>query len=109
MVEYAFSLDSTFASLADPTRRDILARLQECSMNVSEVAEPYDMSLAAISKHLKILEQAKLINKRRRGKERIVSLEPEAMVEATEYLKRYEQRWLDRFDRLEQYLRETEE
>jgi DNA-binding transcriptional ArsR family regulator len=109
MVEYRLSLDTTFASLADPTRRDILTRLQECSMNVSEIAEPYDMSLAAISKHLKILEHAKLIIKRRKGKERIVSLEPAAMIEAAEYLRGYEQQWIERFDRLDAYLKESKE
>jgi len=106
MVEYTFPLDSVFGSLADPTRRDILARLQLGQLNVSEVAEPYDMSLAAISKHLKILEQAKLIVKRRKGKERIVSLQPAAMIQAAEYLKQYEQLWNERFDRLESLLNE---
>ena len=106
MVEYTFPLDSVFGSLADPTRRDILARLQLGQLNVSEVAEPYDMSLAAISKHLKILEQAKLIVKRRKGKERIVSLQPATMMQAAEYLKQYEQLWNERFDRLESFLNE---
>jgi len=106
MVEYAFSLDGIFGSLADPTRRDILSRLQLGQLNVSEIAEPYDMSLAAVSKHLKILEQAKLIMKRRKGKEQIVSLEPTAMMQAARYLEQYEQMWNDRFDRLEMYLKE---
>lgn len=106
MVEYTLSLDTTFASLADATRRDILTRLQHGRMNVTEIAEPYDMSLAAISKHLKILEHAKLIVKRRRGKEQIVSLEPAAMAQAAVYLKQYEQLWNERLDRLEQYLNE---
>lgn len=104
MVELTFPLDSVFGSLADPTRRDILSRLQAGSLNVSEIAEPYDMSLAAVSKHLKILEQAKLIMKRRKGKERIVSLRPKAMIEAAEYLKQYEQMWQERLDRLEMYI-----
>lgn len=106
MVELTFPLDTIFGSLADPTRRDILGRLQYGELNVTEVAEPYDMSLAAISKHLKILEQAKLIRKRRQGKERVVSLAPEAMMQAADYFKQYEQMWSDRFDRLEMYLRE---
>lgn len=106
MVEYTLPLDSIFGSLADPTRRDILSRLQSGSLNVSEVAEPYDMSLAAISKHLKILEQAKLIMKRRKGKERIVSLEPQALAQASEYLHQYEQLWSERFERLERFLNE---
>lgn len=106
MVEYTFPLDIIFGSLADPTRRDILSRLQDGQLNVSEVAEPYDMSLAAISKHLKILEKAKLICKRRQGKQQIVTLEPRAMMQATNYLKQYEQLWNERFDRLEQLLNE---
>jgi DNA-binding transcriptional ArsR family regulator len=106
MVEYTLPLDSVFASLADPTRRDILTRLQLGSLNVSEVAEPYDMSLAAISKHLKILEHAKLIMKRRKGKERMVSLEPQALAQASEYLRQYEQLWSERFERLERFLNE---
>ncbi len=106
MVEYTFPLDTIFGSLADPTRRDILSRLQDGQLNISEVAEPYDMSLAAVSKHLKILEKAKLIMKRRQGKQQIVTLEPRAMMQATNYLKQYEQLWNERFDRLEQLLNE---
>lgn len=106
MVELTFPLDTIFGSLADPTRRDILSRLQDGALNVSEIAEPYDMSLAAVSKHLKILEQAELIVKKRQGKERIVSLQPKAIVEAAEYLKQYEQLWLERFERLDAFLKE---
>jgi len=106
MVEYALPLDFVFGSLADPTRRDILDRLQLGDMNVSEVAEPYDMSLAAISKHLKILEQARLIVKRKAGKERIVCLQPQAMRQASKYLQQYEQLWNTRLDRLDTFLKE---
>lgn len=99
MVEFTLQmtgLDGIFGSLADPTRRDILDRLQLGELNVTEVAEPYDMSLAAISKHLKILEQAGIIRKRRQGKERIVSLAPETMMQAADYLKQYECMWNER-------------
>jgi DNA-binding transcriptional ArsR family regulator len=106
MVELTFPLDNIFGSLADPTRRDILTRLQTGSLNVSEVANAYDMSLAAVSKHLQILERAKLITKRRQGKERIVSLRPTAIMEAAEYLQQYERVWTERFDRLEHFLNE---
>jgi DNA-binding transcriptional ArsR family regulator len=92
MVEYVLPLDSIFASLADPTRRDILERLQLGRMNVTDIAEPYDMSLAAVSKH------------RRKGKEQIVSLQPQALTQGYKYLKQYEQLWNDRLDRLELYL-----
>lgn len=100
------TLDEVFGSLADATRRDILSRLRLGELNVTEVAQPYGISLAAISKHLKILEQACLIRKRRHGKERIVSLSPEAMRQAGEYLQQYEQLWNQRFDRLEIILKE---
>jgi len=106
MVEQVFSLDEIFGSLADPTRRDILSRLQVGPMNVSEIAAPYDMSLAAVSKHLKILAQAKLIIKRRKGKEQIISLQPQTTMQAALYLKEYEQLWTERFDRLETFLKE---
>ncbi len=106
MVEYAMQLDNVFGSLADPTRRDILQRLQLGSLNVSEIAAVYNVSLAAISKHLKILEQARLVVKRKKGKERIVSLDANAMRQAVHYLKQYEQLWNDRFDRLEIILKE---
>jgi DNA-binding transcriptional ArsR family regulator len=110
MVEYPMAqtmmLDGVFGSLADATRRDILSRLQRGELNVTEVAQPYGISLAAISKHLKILEQARLIRKRRRGKERIVSLSPTAMRQAAEYFQQYEQLWNQRFDTLEIILKE---
>ena len=106
MVNYAISLDMIFGSLADPTRRDILDRLRYGELNVGEVAEPYQMSLPAISKHLKILEQAKLIRKRKDGKERIVALEPAAMEQAADYVRQYEQMWNERFDRLDKLLKE---
>src|SRR4051794_9199986 len=107
MVEYSLSLDNIFASLADPTRRDILDRVVEQELTVSEIAQPYDMSLAAISKHLKILEKAKLIIKRRRGKEQLVSVAPYAFKDASEYLERYQEIWEQRLDSLGEYLKST--
>jgi DNA-binding transcriptional ArsR family regulator len=109
MVEYTLSLDSIFGSLADPTRRDILQRVAGQELTVGEIAQPYDMSLAAISKHLKVMERAKLIIKRRKGKEQMVRLAPRAFADASEYLEWYKQRWESRFDSLENYLKETEE
>jgi DNA-binding transcriptional ArsR family regulator len=107
MAEYTFQLDLVFHSLADPTRRDILMRLQREELNISDIARPYAMSLAAISKHLKILEKAQLIIKRRVGQERYVSLTPEAMKQAADYLRQYEAMWDERFDRLEKVLDEA--
>ncbi len=108
MVEYTLPLDNIFHSLADPTRRDILARVKERPLTVSEVARAYDMSLAAISKHLKVMEKAKLISKRRRGKERVVCAVPDALKEADDYLNAYRRMWDERFDRLEMLLKEGE-
>ncbi|HSX45984.1 MAG TPA: metalloregulator ArsR/SmtB family transcription factor [Candidatus Saccharimonadia bacterium] len=105
MVEYALSLDSVFSSLADPTRRDILQRVSKQRMSVSEIAQPYDLSFAAISKHLKVLEKAKLIAKRRRGKEQIVELSLSGLAEANQYLEAYRQMWEERFEALDELLR----
>jgi DNA-binding transcriptional ArsR family regulator len=107
MVEYTFPLDSVFGSLADPTRRDILDRVAGRELTVSEIAQPYDMSLAAVSKHLKILEKAQLIIKRRRGKEQLVSMRPQALSDASEYLERYIHLWEERLDSLGTYLEST--
>jgi DNA-binding transcriptional ArsR family regulator len=105
MVEYTLNLDSVFGSLADPTRRDILQRLTGQEMSVSELAQPYEhLTLAAISKHLKVLEKARLIIKHRRGKQQIVQLAPQTLTEATDYLESYRQMWEGRLDALEEYL-----
>jgi DNA-binding transcriptional ArsR family regulator len=104
MFDQALNLDTIFGSLADPTRRDILRRVAGTELTVSEIAAPYSLSLAAISKHLKILEQAKLIMKRRQGKQQVVSLSPPAFADAAEYLDWYRRLWEQRFDALEDYL-----
>jgi DNA-binding transcriptional ArsR family regulator len=106
MVEYSLSLDSIFGSLADPTRRDILRRIAEKELPVSEIAQPYNMSLAAISKHLKILTNAKLVMKRRKGKQQFISLSPAAFKDAETYLRQYGQQINRQFDALEKYLSE---
>jgi DNA-binding transcriptional ArsR family regulator len=105
MLEQTLNLNSIFASLADATRRDILRRLLDRrELSVTEVAEPYDLSLAAISKHLQYLERAKLISKRRQGKQQVVSLSPPAFAGAAEYLEWYRRLWEQRFDSLEVFL-----
>ncbi|MGH7156719.1 MAG: ArsR/SmtB family transcription factor [Candidatus Saccharimonadales bacterium] len=106
MVEYSFSLDSTFGALSDPTRRDILRRLANGEFSVGELAKPYSLTFAAVSKHLKVLERAKLIIKRRRGREQMVSLAPQAFADAAEYLEWYRSLWENRLDALESYLKE---
>jgi DNA-binding transcriptional ArsR family regulator len=109
MVEYVLNLDSIFASLADPTRRDMLRRISKEELSVGEVAKPYDLTFAAISKHLKVLEKAKLIIKRRNGREQIVSIAPEALKTADDYLEFYRQFWEVKFDSLDKYLKESKE
>jgi DNA-binding transcriptional ArsR family regulator len=104
MVEYK-SLDLIFGSLSDPTRRDILRRVSRKSLTVSEIACAYDMSLAAVSKHLKVLEKAKLIVKHRKGKEHIVEISPPALADAEKYLHHYRGVWEERLDSLENYLK----
>jgi DNA-binding transcriptional ArsR family regulator len=107
MVEYAFSLDNIFGALADPTRRDILRRVSSTEMSVGEIARYYDLTFAAVSKHLKVLERAKMIIKRRKGKEQIVSLAPQALADASEYLDWYKRFWEARLDALAVYLEES--
>jgi DNA-binding transcriptional ArsR family regulator len=106
MVEYTMNLDNVFGSLADPTRRDILKRLTVSELTVTQVAAVYDISLAAISKHLRVLEKANLIHKRKEGKQHIVQLSPAAFKDASEYLKYYENLWTERFDALDAFLKE---
>jgi DNA-binding transcriptional ArsR family regulator len=107
MVEYTFSLDNIFGALADPTRRDILRRVSSAEMSVGEIARYYDLTFAAVSKHLKVLEKAKMIIKRRKGKEQIVSLAPQALADASEYLDWYKRFWETRLDALAVYLEES--
>ncbi|HEX5456502.1 MAG TPA: metalloregulator ArsR/SmtB family transcription factor [Candidatus Saccharimonadales bacterium] len=109
MVEYTMQLDSIFGALADSTRRDILRRIARGEMSISEIAEPYSLTFAAISKHLKVLEKAKLITKRRRGKEQVVYLAPKAFASAEEYLEFYRSLWEDRLNSLDKYLNEGKE
>ena len=86
MVEYNLSLDSIFNSLSDPTRRDILERVSIEELSINQIALPYDISLAAVSKHIKNLESAQLIVKRRRGKQIFVFLSPASFKDANNYL-----------------------
>jgi DNA-binding transcriptional ArsR family regulator len=106
MVEYTITLDSIFSSLADPTRRDILKRLINQELTIGELAKPYDLSFAAISKHIKVLEKAQLIIKKRRGKEQMVSVVPYALKDAADYLDNYRMLWDERFQSLDKLLKE---
>jgi DNA-binding transcriptional ArsR family regulator len=108
MVEYTLQLDSIFGSLADPTRRDILARVARAEYSVGELVALYDVSFAAISKHLKVLENAQLITKRKEGKRHVIAANPVGLKSADEYLEQYRQMWQGRFDKLEALLSEEE-
>ena len=101
-------LSATFSALADPTRRAILARLAVGETNVTELAEPFAMSLPAVTKHLKVLENAGLISRGREAQYRPCRLEPKALKAATDWLDAYRQLWEDRLDGLELYLRELQ-
>lgn len=109
MVEYTLSLDSIFGALSDPTRRGILQQVSNNELSVGQIARQYDLTFSAVSKHLKVLERAQLILKRRSGKEQMVILAPDALVPASEYLEAYRVMWESRFDALDQYLKETKE
>src|SRR5690349_23848148 len=99
-------LDATFAALADPTRRAILARLAAGEASVMELAEPFDMSQPAISKHLKVLERAGLISRGRDAQRRPCRLEAAPLRDATTYLERYRQLWEARFQSVDDILEE---
>jgi DNA-binding transcriptional ArsR family regulator len=99
-------LSATFAALADPTRRAILARLTSGDVSVMELAEPFDMSLPAISKHLKVLESAGLISRGRDAQRRPCRIEAAPLKEASQWMERYRRFWDDSFDRLDDYLKE---
>ena len=98
-------LSTAFAALADPTRRAILARLALGEASVTELAEPFDMSLPAISKHLKVLEHAGMIAQSREKQWRPRRLEPAPLKEAAEWLENYRRFWEQSFDRLDAYLK----
>jgi DNA-binding transcriptional ArsR family regulator len=98
-------LSAKFSALANPTRRAILARLALGETSVSELAEPFAMSLPAVSKHLKVLENAGLIKRGREAQWRPARIEPEALNEVDSWLDRYRQLWEERFDRLDAYLK----
>jgi DNA-binding transcriptional ArsR family regulator len=99
-------LSVTFAALADPTRRAILARLAQGEATVLELAEPFDLSLPAVSKHLKVLQRAGLITQGRRAQWRPCRIEPARLKDVSNWLEEYRHIWDERFGRLDEYLRE---
>jgi len=101
-------LTTTYAALADPTRRAILARLATGEATVGELAEPFAMSLPAVSKHLKVLERAGLITRRRKAQWRPCRIEAGPLKDAAQWLEHYRRFWDESFDRLDEYLNELQ-
>lgn len=98
-------LDVTFSALADPTRRAILARLASGEASVQDLAKPFKMSLPAVSKHLKVLERAKLIGRTRTAQWRPCYLKPEPLKTASDWMAQYRRFWEESFERLDEYLK----
>ncbi len=101
------SLDLTFAALADPTRRRIVARLTRGEARVTDLAQPFAMSLNAVSKHLKLLERAGLVHRRRVGREHFLRLRPAPLRAVQQWASRYERFWNERLDALGAFLSST--
>jgi DNA-binding transcriptional ArsR family regulator len=105
---HADCLDATFAALADPTRRAILARLAGGEVSVTELAEPFAMSLPAVSKHLKVLERAGLITRKRDAQWRPCRLEAAPLKDVADWVDHYRRFWQESLDRLDDYLKELQ-
>jgi DNA-binding transcriptional ArsR family regulator len=101
-------LSATFSALADPTRRAILARLSSGEASVKELAQPFDMTLPAITKHLKVLENAKLITRGKTAQWRPCKLEAEPLRDVADWVENYRLHWEQRFDRLDAYLKQIQ-
>jgi DNA-binding transcriptional ArsR family regulator len=99
-------LDLLFGALSDTTRRGILQRVAKSEMSIGEIAVHFELTFGAISKHIKVLEKASLVRKRRRGKEQVVLIVPRTVDVARKHIERYARMWAERFDKLESILRE---
>src|SRR5437870_8305999 len=106
MEQHTDRLTATFAALADPTRRAILARLRSGECSVTELAEPFDMSMPAVSKHLRVLERAGLIARRRDAQWRPCRIEAAPLKEVADWTEHYRQMWEERLDRLDRYVQQ---
>jgi len=102
------TLSATFSALADPTRRAILARLSSGAASVTELAAPFEMTLPAVSKHLKVLQRAGLIEQGREAQWRPCRLRAQPLRDVADWVGTYRRHWEERFDRLEEYLREVQ-
>lgn len=101
-------LDRTFAALADPTRRRMLQHLAQSDQCVTDLARPYSMSLPAVSKHLRVLERAGLVRRRRNGRVHSLRLEAKPMQQAQAWIEEYRKFWEQSFDRLDEYLKQLQ-
>ena len=101
MVQRSSTLDRTFSALSDATRRDVLDRLVRGPASISELAEPLGMSLTGMKKHVRILEDAKLVTTQKLGRTRVCHLGPAKLTDATRWIERYRRRWEARLDRLQ--------
>lgn len=99
------SLSLIFSALSDPTRRSILSRLSQGELSVTDIAQPYEMSLPAITKHLKVLEKAKLITRGKEAQWRPCQLEAKSLKKADDWISAYRSHWEESFDRLDEYLK----
>ncbi len=106
MVEQSLRINNIFHALADETRRDILMQLNYGEKTITEIAKKYSMSFAAIAKHLNVLEAATLVFKNKQGRQQVISANPKTVTHITEYLKQYEVLWNERFNNLENILKE---
>lgn len=102
------TLSTTFAALADPTRRAILARLAQGEATVTELAAPFDMTLPAVSRHLKVLQRANLVEQGRQAQWRPCRLTPEPLRDVATWVEAYRRHWEESFDRLDAYLRDVQ-
>lgn len=109
VVKYSSDLDSTFGALADPTRRAILATLQLGQASITELAKPHRMSLPAVMKHVRVLEQAGLVSQKKIGRTRRCQLAAQPLKEAEQWLSQYRAFWGGTFDSLERYLSQEED
>ncbi len=107
MVKYEASLDSTFGALADPTRRALLASLMLGETSISDLAEPHRMSLPAVMKHLRVLENAGLVSQKKIGRTRFCSLSAHPLKQADDWIAKYRRFWESVFDSLERYINEN--
>lgn len=108
MVKYSRQLNRTFAALSDPTRRRILEHLAHGDFCVTDLAKPYRMSLPAVSKHLRVLERAGLIRRRRSGRVHSLKLDAAPMQQAQAWIEEYRRFWEESFDRLDEYLKQLQ-